>query len=95
MFDVKAGKLSNARVFAEIDAGLPDGIRVDVEGNIWSSAGDGVHCFAPDGTRLGKIFVPETVANLTFGGPMRNRLFIAATSSLYSIYVAATGAQKP
>ncbi|MEY4779910.1 MAG: hypothetical protein RLZZ607_1223 [Pseudomonadota bacterium] len=95
VFDVKAGKLSNARVFAEIDAGLPDGIRVDVEGNIWSSAGDGVHCFAPDGTRLGKIFVPETVANLTFGGPMRNRLFIAATSSLYSIYVAATGAQKP
>ena len=88
-------KLTNSGLFAEIDAGLPDGIRVDVEGNIWSSAGDGVHCFAPDGTRLGKIFVPETVANLTFGGPMRNRLFIAATSSLYSIYVAATGAQKP
>ena len=88
-------KLTNSRVFAEIDAGLPDGIRADVEGNIWSSAGDGVHCFAPDGTRLGKIFVPETVANLTFGGPMKNRLFIAATSSLYSIYVAAAGAQKP
>lgn len=94
-FDVAGSKLTNSRVFAEIDAGLPDGIRVDVEGNIWSSAGDGVHCFAPDGTRLGKIFVPETVANLTFGGPMKNRLFIAATSSLYSIYVAATGAQKP
>ena len=64
-------------------------------GNIWSSAADGVHCFAPDGTRLGKIFVPEVVANLTFGGPSRNRLFIAATSSLYAIYVAATGAQRP
>ncbi len=95
VFDVAGAKLSNSRVFAEIDVGLPDGIRVDVEGNIWSSAGDGVHCFTPDGTRLGKILVPETVANLTFGGPMKNRLFIAATSSLYSIYVAATGAQKP
>ena len=95
VFDVSGGKLSNGRVFAHIDTGLPDGIRIDVEGNLWSSAGDGVHCFAPDGTRLGKIFVPETVANLTFGGPMRNRLFITATSSLYSIYVAATGAQRP
>ena len=95
VFDVAGGQLTNGRVFAEIDMGLPDGIRVDVEGNIWSSAGDGVHCFAPDGTRLGKILVPETVANLTFGGPMRNRLFIAATSSMYSIYVTATGAQKP
>ena len=95
VFDVAGGKLSNGRVFAHIDNGLPDGIRIDVEGNLWSSAGDGVHCFAPDGTRLGKIFVPETVANLTFGGPMRNRLFITATSSLYSIYVAATGAQRP
>ena len=95
VFDVAGGKLANGRVFAHIDVGLPDGIRIDVEGNLWSSAGDGVHCFAPDGTRLGKIFVPEAVANLTFGGPMRNRLFITATSSLYSIYVAATGAQRP
>lgn len=95
VFDVAGGKLSNSRVFAHIDAGLPDGIRVDVAGNIWSSAADGVHCFAPDGTRLGKILVPECVANLTFGGPKKNRLFIAATSSLYAIYVAATGAQRP
>jgi gluconolactonase len=95
VFDVAGGKLSNGRVFAHIDNGLPDGIRVDLEGNVWSSAGDGVHCFAPDGTRLGKIFVPEAVANLAFGGPMRNRLFITATSSLYAIYVATTGAQRP
>ena len=95
VFDVIGARLSNGRVFAHIDAGLPDGIRVDIEGNIWSSAADGVHCFAPDGTRLGKIFVPETVANLTFGGPRRNRLFIAATTSLYAIYLAATGAQMP
>lgn len=95
VFDVAAGKLSKPRVFAHIDNGLPDGIRVDQDGNIWSSAADGVHCFAPDGTRLGKILVPECVANLTFGGPKKNRLFIAATSSLYTIYVAATGVQKP
>lgn len=95
VFDVNGDKLGNGRVFAHIDAGLPDGIRVDLDGNIWSSAADGVHCFAPDSTRLGKIFVPETVANLTFGGPRRNRLFITATSSLYEIFVAATGAQRP
>ena len=94
-FDVVAERLANGRVFATIDNGIPDGIRTDVNGNLWSSAGDGVHCFAPDGTLIGKILVPQTVANLTFGGPRRNRLFIAATNSLYSLYVAATGAQVP
>ncbi|WP_081162161.1 SMP-30/gluconolactonase/LRE family protein [Ensifer aridi] len=94
-FDVASGGLANGRVFATIDNGIPDGIRTDMAGNLWSSAGDGVHCFAPDGTLLGKILVPQTVANLTFGGPRRNRLFIAATTSLYSIYVTATGAQMP
>ncbi len=94
-FDVTGGKLSNDRVFAVIDAGVPDGIRTDLAGNLWSSAADGVHCFAPDGRRLGKILVPEPVANLCFGGPRRNRLFITATSSLYAIYVTATGAQRP
>jgi len=78
-----------------IDAGIPDGIRADMAGNLWSSAADGVHCFAPDGHRLGKILVPETVANLTFGGPRRNRLFITATSSLYAVYLTTTGAQRP
>lgn len=95
-FDVVDGRrLANGRVFAVIDKGIPDGIRIDTAGNLWSSAGDGVHCFAPDGTRLGKILVPQTVANLTFGGPRRNRLFVAATNSLYSIYVTATGTQVP
>ncbi|QRM57273.1 SMP-30/gluconolactonase/LRE family protein [Sinorhizobium sp. BG8] len=95
-FDVKNGRiLENPRVFALINSGIPDGFRLDLEGNLWSSAGDGVHCFAPDGTLIGKILVPQTVANLTFGGPRRNRLFIAATNSLYSIYVTATGAQMP
>jgi len=95
-FDVgDGGKLSNGRVFAEIDPGLPDGFRVDTNGNVWTSAGDGVHCYAPDGTLLGKVLIPEVVANVTFGGPRRNRLFITATTSLYSVFVAATGAQTP
>ncbi|MDX0536616.1 SMP-30/gluconolactonase/LRE family protein [Sinorhizobium medicae] len=94
-FDFIGGTLSNSRVFATIDNGIPDGIRIDTAGNLWSSAGDGVHCFAPDGKLLGKILVPQTVANLTFGGPRRNRLFITATTSLYSIYVTVTGAQVP
>jgi gluconolactonase len=94
-FDADHGKLSNDRVFALIDAGIPDGIRTDMAGNLWSSAADGVHCFAPDGQRLGKILVPEVVANLCFGGSRRNRLFITATSSLYAIYLATTGAQWP
>lgn len=94
-FRVENGRLSGGAEFAVIDAGIPDGIRTDVFGNLWSSAGDGVHCFAPDGTRLGKILVPETVANLTFGGPRRNRMFITATSSLYAVYTATTGAQIP
>ena len=96
VFDVVDGKsLANGRIFATIDNGVPDGIRVDWEGNIWSSAGDGVHCFAPDGTLIGKIKVPQTVANLTFGGRQKNCLFLAATKSVYCVYLAATGAQKP
>ena len=91
-FDVSAeGKLSSRRTFAVIDSGVPDGFRVDVDGNIWTSAADGVHCIAPDGELIGKILVPETVTNLAFGGPKRNRLFITAASSLYSIYVGTRG----
>ncbi|MGK9262159.1 SMP-30/gluconolactonase/LRE family protein [Sinorhizobium meliloti] len=95
-FDVtNGGRLVNGRVFCVIDKGIPDGIRTDANGNVWSSAGDGVHCFDPAGKLIGKILVPQTVANLTFGGPRRNRLFIAATRSLYSLYVAVTGSQVP
>ncbi len=96
VFDVgEQGALRNRRVFAVIDAGIPDGFRVDVDGNVWTSAEDGVHCIAPDGELIGKIRVPETVANVTFGGPKRNRLFIAAASSLYAVYVGTRGAQRP
>lgn len=89
------GTLTGGGVLVEVSPGLPDGFRVDTDGNIWTSAGDGVHCYAPGGALLGKIRVPETVANVAFGGPRRNRLFIAATTSLYSVFVAATGAQRP
>ena len=92
VFDVVAGKhLTGDRVFCSLDNGLPDGFRVDINGNVWTSAGDGVHCFSPDGALLGKILVPQTVANLTFGGPRKNRLFITATKSLYSVFLATNG----
>jgi len=79
--------LGGGEVFATCPAGLYDGLRVDVHGNLWLSAGDGVHCHAPDGTLLGKIRVPETVANVCFGGPKLNRLFICGTTSLYAVYL--------
>jgi len=85
------GGLSGGEVFAECPKGLYDGLRVDVRGNLWLSAGDGVHCHAPDGTLLGRIRIPEPVANLCFGGAKRNRLFICATSSLYSVYLNTRG----
>jgi gluconolactonase len=88
-------RVSASRVFAVIDPGLPDGFRLDVDGNLWTSAGDGVHCFSPQGVLLGRILIPEVVANLVFGGAQRNRLFIAATTSIYAVYVAKRGAQLP
>jgi gluconolactonase len=91
----EGGKLSRGKVFAEIKPGIPDGFRVDTDGNVWTSCQDGVICIDAKGKALGKIKVPQMVANLTFGGPKRNRLFITATKSLYAIYVAATGAQVP
>jgi gluconolactonase len=95
-FAVEGGaRLGKSRVFAEINPGLADGFRLDTDGNLWTSAGDGVHCFSPAGELLGKIRVPEVVSNVTFGGPKRNRLFITATTSLYAIYVAQEGAQLP
>jgi len=92
VFDVDArGRLRNGRVFAEVAPGVPDGMRVDEHGNVWTSAGDGIHCYAPEGALLGKLLVPEAVANLVFGGPLRNRLFIAASTSVYSLYVGVRG----
>jgi gluconolactonase len=96
VFDVaNGGRLENGRVFAEIDPGVPDGFRLDVDGNLWVGAGDGVHCFDAGGNLIGKILTPQTVANVTFGGIKRNRLFIAASSALYSMFLNTRGIQTP
>ncbi|MBS0559947.1 MAG: SMP-30/gluconolactonase/LRE family protein [Proteobacteria bacterium] len=95
-FDVTDdGQLRNSRVLAEITPGIPDGFRIDVDENIWTSAGDGVQCFTKGGDLIGKIPVPEKVANLCFGGPARDRLFICGHTSLYSITVNTRGVQVP
>ena len=89
--------LAKGRTFCDMGQAMADGIRCDIEGNIWSSAGwagegsDGVHVFAPDGDLIGKIHLPEPVSNLCFGGVKRNRLFITASQSLYAIYVETQG----
>jgi gluconolactonase len=95
-FKVGAGnKLSGGKVFAEINPGLPDGFRVDMQGNVWTSAGDGVQVYNSSGTLLGKILTPKTVANVTFGGPKRNWLFICATDSVHLIHTKANGSMRP
>jgi gluconolactonase len=90
---VNGSQLSGGEVFAICSAGFFDGLRFDELGRIWTSANDGVHCYDPDGTLLGKILVPERVANLVFGGARRNRLFICATSSVYSMLLPVRGAR--
>jgi gluconolactonase len=87
--------LSGGEVFATCQPGLFDGFRLDVHGNVWTSAGDGVHCYGPDGKALGKLAIPEVVANVCFGGPRRNRLFICATTSLHAIFVGTQGCLRP
>ena len=87
--------LSGGEVFAVCPVGLYDGFRLDIHGNLWLSAGDGVHCHAPDGTLLGKVRIPEVVANVCFGGPKLNRLFICGTTSLYAVYLNTRGAGRP
>lgn len=83
--------LGESTVFAECNAGLFDGFRFDSEDRLWTSAADGVHCFAKDGKLIGKIHIPEIVANICFGGASLNRLFIAGTTSIYSTYLAVNG----
>lgn len=103
VWDVVDGKsLTNGRSFASMvwngGEGLADGIRMDVDGNVWASAGwvgdgyDGVHIFASDGTRIGHIKLPEICGNVCFGGKKRNRLFMTASRSLYAVYVETQGA---
>lgn len=95
VFSVAAGgkKVRGGKSFATCTAGLFDGFRLDEQGNIWTSAGDGVHCYAPDGTLIGKVKVPEVVANVCFGGAKRNCLYIAGTTSLYMVRLMVNGAK--
>jgi gluconolactonase len=101
-FEVDGTRLRNGRIFADDFApGFTDGVRVDMEGNVWCSMGwadpkeDGVRCYAPDGTLIGKVHLPEVCANLCFGGRKRNRLFMAGSTSIYALYVDVQGALLP
>jgi gluconolactonase len=100
--DIGSGKVSNSKVFAEMPKpSITDGMRTDTAGRVWCSVGwgdpneDGVRCYTPEGELLGKIHLPETVANLCFGGQQRNRLYICGSSSLYAVYTSAQGSMKP
>jgi len=97
VFDVSADgpRLSGGDLFHKIYPGYCDGLKVDEDGNLWSSAADGVHCVSPEGDLLGKVLVPHRVSNLCFGGPMRNRLFIGASHTLYAIFLNRRGASWP
>jgi gluconolactonase len=90
-FAVEGKHLKPLGVFATCGNGLFDGFRVDVQGRLWTSAADGVHVYHPDGTLIGKVRIPEIVANVCFGGAKRNRLLVCATSSLYAVYLNTTG----
>ena len=107
IYDVVDGKkVKNGKEFSSMKmkvngaevAGNADGIRADTDGNIWAGMGwvgkgfDGVHIFNPEGQRIGQILLPEICANICFGGPRRNRLYMAASQSIYAVYVEATGA---
>jgi gluconolactonase len=100
VFDVAAdgAKLANGRVLIDAGPGTPDGFRCDVDGNLWCGWGmgdpdlDGVRIFSPAGEPIGHVALPERCANLCFGGLRRNRLFMAASKSLYSLYVNTQGA---
>jgi gluconolactonase len=86
-YRVDGQKLGDAKLFSTCPDGLYDGFRVDIHGNIWTSAGRNVFCYAADGTHIGTIPIGEIVANVCFGGPRRNRLYICGQTSLYSIFL--------
>jgi gluconolactonase len=94
VFDVADGALSGGSLFAADPLGY-DGIRFDSRGRLWGAAHDGVHCYEPDGTLVGKLLVPEVTANLAFGGPQRNHLYLTSTRSLYTLRVNFTAVRYP
>ncbi|MDO9710889.1 SMP-30/gluconolactonase/LRE family protein [Paracraurococcus lichenis] len=96
VYDIEDGRAVNGRLFFDDQPGWADGIRCDTEGNVWAGmtggpGRDGVAVFAPDGTLIGRILLPERCANLCFGGRKRNRLFMTASQSVYALYVEAQG----
>ncbi len=95
VFDMVQNRPKKGRIFHKVNAGWSDGMRMDSDGNLWSSAADGVHCISPDGHLMGKVLVPEVVSNICFGGRAKNRLFITATTSLYSVILNRQGLQRP
>lgn len=96
VFDVlDDGRLGGGGLFHKTEPGYTDGLCVDEDGNLWVSAADGVHCLDPDGRLLGKLLVPHRVSNLTFGGLMKNRLFIGGSHTLYAIFLNRRGAAWP
>jgi gluconolactonase len=96
VFDVADdGRLSGGAVFHKVEPGYCDGMRMDEDGNVWASAGDGVHCIDPAGALMGKIRVPSRVSNIEFGGRHRSRLFIGGSQTLYGVYLNRRGAAFP
>jgi len=101
VLDLDGNRVARSQVFADMKPASSDGVRTDVDGNLWAASGwggaetNGVVCFSPEGDRLGMIHLPEPCANLCFGGVKKNRLFMTASQSLYALYVEAQGAQQP
>lgn len=97
VFDLSddGSRLGNARIFHKVEPGMADGFRCDQDGNIWSSAADGVHCISPQGELLGKLKVPFVVSNVAFGGRDYSRLFICGSQTLFAQYVNRRGARRP
>ncbi len=93
VYDVAGDGVGNGRQFAVCSAGGFDGFRLDSDGRIWAGTGDGVHCFAADGTLIGKVKVPETVANVAWGGSKYNVLYMCGTTSLYAVRLMVNGAK--
>lgn len=94
-YDVSGEALKGGKHFHTVNPGAADGFRLDTDGNLWSSAADGVHCISPAGTLLGKILVPELVSNVCFGGRAKHQLFITATTSVYTVTLNRAGVQNP
>ena len=98
VYDTSSGRPTGGRVFADMAPGTADGVRCAADGTLWAAVGgggdgyDGVHVFDPDGTLIGQVVLPEVCANLCFGGPDRNRLFMAASTSVYAVYLDVRGA---